>query len=190
MSTWEVVGALFGLVSVWLTVRESIWCWPIGLVTVGAYVVVFWHAKLYADTGLQVVYVVLSLYGWWAWLHGGADARALRVERTPGWAWGVSTLVSMASTAALGALLYSHTDAAMPYWDAGTTSVSLVAQWLQTRKWIENWWLWIAVDAVYVGMYIVKHLYLTAGLYAAYLLLAIVGWRAWRKSLERSTEAV
>lgn len=185
MSSWEIVGVLFGIVSVWLTVRENIWCWPIGLVNVGAFIVVFWRAKLYADMGLQVVYVVLCLYGWWAWLHGGANAGVLRVERTPRWALGVAAFVGVGSTFALGALLYGHTDAALPYWDAGTTSFSLVAQWLQTRKWIENWWLWILVDAIYVGMYIVKHLYLTAGLYVVFLGLAVVGWRAWRGSLER-----
>lgn len=183
MSAWEIAGALFGFVGVYLTVRENIWCWPIGLVNVALYIVVFWQAKLYADMGLQVVYVGLCVYGWWAWLHGGAGDAGLHVKRSPRWALLTAALGGLAATWALGTFLYQRTDAALPWWDAGTTSFSLAAQWLQTRKWLENWLLWIAVDAIYVGMYVFKHLYLTAGLYALFLALAVAGWRAWRPSL-------
>ena|SRR5436190_3557622 len=183
MSPWEIVGVIFGFLGVALTVKENIWCWPVGVVSVAAYVVVFWQAKLYADMGLQVVYVVLCLYGWWAWLHGGSQHGALKVARAPAWALAIGALGGNAATWGLGTFLYAKTDAALPFWDAGTTSFSLVAQWLQTRKWIANWPLWIAVDAIYVGIYVAKGLYLTAGLYAAFLALAILGWWTWRRSM-------
>lgn len=183
MSSWEIVAAIFGLVGVYLTVRENIWCWPVGLVNVGLYIYVFWQAKLYADMGLQAVYVVLCLYGWWAWLHGGKDHDELPVGKTPAWAWWVSIAGGIAASWALGTFLYAKTDDALPYWDAGTTAFSLVAQWLQTRKWIENWWVWIVVDAIYVPIYLVKGLWATAVLYGVFLVLAVLGDRAWRRSL-------
>lgn len=183
MSGWEVAGVLFGVVSVWLIVKENVWGWPTGLVNVGLFVVVFWQARLYADMGLQVVYVVLCLYGWWAWRHGGRSDGSLAVTRTPRGAFALLAISGAAGAAALGLLLRSHTDAALPFWDSATTSFSLVAQWMQTRKWLENWWVWIAVDVVYVGIYVAKSLFLTAGLYALFLLLAVQGARSWRKTL-------
>src|SRR5258708_6986098 len=170
---YEAGGVVFGILSVWLTTRENVWCWPTGLVTVSLYIIVFGQAKLYADMGLQVVYVALCLYGWYEWLHGGPGQGALRVSRTPRTA-GLAI--------ALGAALRGQPDAALPYLDSTTASFSLVAQWMQTRKWLETWVVWIAVDVVYVGMYVFKQLHPTAVLYAIYLALAVMGRRAWIKS--------
>ena len=178
-----MVGVASGAVAVWLTVRENVWCWPIGIVNVLLSAIVFAQAKLYADAGLQLVYVALCLYGWYAWLHGGADRGALAVARTPGFAKVALAGGGIAFAAGLGFLLHRHTDAALPYWDASTASFSLAAQWMQTRKWIESWLVWIVVDVVYVGIYVVKGLFLMAGLYAAFLVLAVAGLVAWRKSL-------
>lgn len=171
------------MVAVYLTVRENVWCWPTGLVNVAIFIVVFARARLYADMGLQVVYVGLCLYGWYAWLHGGRDHGVLRVSTTPRAALAGLFAGAALFAAALGTVLHRLTDAALPYWDASTAGFSLAAQWMQTRKWIENWLVWIAVDAVYVGMYVVKGLYLTAGLYAGFLALAVAGFLAWRRSL-------
>lgn len=182
MNPFEVAGVAFGVVAVWLTVRENVWCWPTGIVNVVCSAIVFLQAKLYADMGLQVVYVALCLYGWHAWLHGGADHGALLVSRTPGRAALALAAGGVAFAAGLGLFLLSHTDAALPFWDASTAAFSLVAQWMQTRKWIENWLVWIAVDVVYVGMYVVKGLFLMAGLYAVFLALAVAGLLAWRRS--------
>jgi nicotinamide mononucleotide transporter len=182
MNPYEVVGVAFGAVAVYLTVRENIWCWPTGLVNVALSAVVFAQARLYADMGLQLVYVVLCLYGWYAWLHGGDDRGALAVTRTPARAVLAMAAAGIAFAAGLGLFLQQRTDAALPFWDASTTSFSLVAQWMQTRKWIENWLVWIAVDVVYVGIYVAKGLFLMAGLYAAFLVLAVAGLLAWRSS--------
>jgi nicotinamide mononucleotide transporter len=179
---YEAGGVVFGILSVWLTTRENVWCWPTGLVNVGLFIIVFAQAKLYADMGLQVVYVALCLYGWYEWLHGGPGHGALRVSRTPRAAGLALAGAGTVFAIVLGAALGRHTDAALPFLDSTTTSFSLVAQWMQTRKWLETWVVWIAVDVVYVGMYVYKQLHLTAVLYTIFLALAVMGRRAWIKS--------
>src|SRR5437879_678808 len=151
MSPYELVGLLFGILSVWLTTRENVWCWPTGLVTVSLYIVVFGQAKLYADMGLQVVYVALCLYGWYEWLHGGPGQGALRVSPTPRLAGLALAAGGTVFAIVLGAALRGQTDAALPFLDSTTTSFSLVAQWMQTRKWLETWVVWIAVDVVAIA---------------------------------------
>lgn len=186
MSLLEWAAALTGFLSVWLTVRQDIWCWPTGLVNVALYVVVFWQARLYADMGLQVFYAAASLYGWWAWLHGGQAGGQLVVTRTPrAWLLGLLT-AGTAFGFGLGLLLHALTDASLPWLDSALTALSLVAQVLMTRKWIENWALWIAVDVAYVFMYLYKGLYPTALLYAVFLGLAVEGLREWRGALART----
>ena len=180
---WEVLAVITGIISVYLSTRENIWSWPTALVNVALYFVVFFEAKLYADMGLQAVYFVLSLYGWYEWLYGGENRTELRVSRTPR-ALGVRLLlIGLVCAATLGTLLARFTDAALPYVDSATTSTSLVAQWMMTRKILENWAVWAVVDVVYVGMFLFKRLYLTAGLYSVFLVLAIMGYVQWRRSL-------
>lgn len=181
---WEILAVLFGIVSVYLSTREHIWSWPTALVNVGLYFVVFFEAKLYADMGLQVVYFALSLYGWYEWLYGGENRTVLHVSRTPRSLGIKLVLIGVASAAILGTALARFTDAALPYLDSATTSTSLVAQWMMTRKIVENWAVWAVVDVVYVGMFIFKKLYLTAGLYAVFLVLAIMGYRQWKRTFE------
>jgi nicotinamide mononucleotide transporter len=189
VSPLEILGAATGALGVWLAARENVWCWPMSLVNVAIYAVVFRDAKLYADMGLQGVYFALCLYGWWAWLRGGAAHGRLVVSRGPRAVLVACSVAGVVFAAALGTFLWAKTDAALPFWDAGTTSFSLVAQFLQTRKWIENWPLWIAVDIVYVGMYLAKRLYLTAGLYGLFLVLAGIGLASWRRSLTEAAAA-
>ena len=185
---WEVLAVVFGIVSVYLSTREHIWSWPTALVNVGLYFVVFYEAKLYADMGLQVVYFGLSLYGWYEWLYGGANRTELHVSRTSR-LLGVRLLtIGIVCAAVLGTLLARFTDAALPYVDSATTSTSLVAQWMMTRKILENWAVWMAVDVVYVGMFIYKHLYLTAGLYTVFFVLAVMGYVQWKRSLAERRE--
>jgi nicotinamide mononucleotide transporter len=179
----ELFGVLFGIASVWLIARENVWGWPTGLVNVALFVIVFYEAKLYADMGLQVVYIVFCLYGWYAWLRGGPAHGELHVTRTPAAAIAALAMAGVGASTTLGGYLHRSTDAALPFLDASTTSFSLVAQWMQTRKWIENWIVWIVVDTVYVGMYVYKALYFTAGLYVVFLGLAVMGWVTWRRSL-------
>ena len=182
-NVWEILAVVFGIVSVYLSTREHIWSWPTALVNVSLYFVVFFEAKLYADMGLQVVYFALSLYGWYEWLYGGENRTELHVSRTTRTLGVRLVLVGVASAALLGTLLARFTDAALPYLDSATTSTSLVAQWMMTRKILENWAVWAIVDVVYVGMFIYKRLYLTAGLYTVFFVLAVMGFIQWKRSL-------
>ena len=184
MHTLEVVGAVTGVVAVWLTTRQKIWCWPVGIVSVLLYVLVFYEARLYATMGLQVVYAGLAIYGWYAWTKGGQGDGPLLVSRASSRTRLVAAGVGAALTLGLGTWLGMRTDEALPFTDAAVTSVSLIAQWMQTRKLIDNWWLWLAVDAVYVGMNLSQGLVPTAGLYAVYTALAVAGLREWRRSME------
>jgi nicotinamide mononucleotide transporter len=180
---WEVLAVITGIISVYLSTRENIWSWPTALVNVALYFVVFYEAKLYADMGLQAVYFALSLYGWYEWLYGGENRTELHVSRTPR-ALGIRlAIIGIACAVVLGTLLARLTDAALPYIDSVTTSTSLVAQWMMTRKILENWAVWVAVDVVYIAMFIFKRLYLTAGLYAVFLVLAVMGYVQWKRSL-------
>jgi nicotinamide mononucleotide transporter len=188
MSSIEIVAAIFGVISVFLSVRQNIWSWPTAIVNVGLYIIVFYESKLYADTGLQVVYVVLNAYGWYHWLYGGKNRTELPVSRTSARLWLLLVALGATGTALIGTLLYRKTDAALPYIDAATTSTSLVAQWMMTRKLLENWIIWVAVDVVYIGMYIYKSLYVTAVLYLIFLILSAMGYVQWRKSLREREE--
>ena len=180
---WEVLAVVTGIISVYLSTRENIWSWPTALVNVSLYFVVFYETKLYADMGLQVVYFVLSLYGWYEWLYGGENRTELHVSRTSRRLGVRLFAIGVASTALLGTVLARFTDAALPYVDSATASTSLVAQWMMTRKILENWAVWVAVDVVYIGMFIYKGLYLTTLLYAVFLILAIMGYVQWKRSL-------
>lgn len=187
MSSLELLAAIVGAISVYLSVRQHIWSWPTAIVNVAIYSVVFYHAKLYADMGLQVVYAVLSVYGWYMWLHGGQNRTALHVTRTTPRLGALLALIALGGSAALGAVLRFATDAALPFLDSFLSSTSLVAQWMMTRKKLENWLVWIAVDVLYVGMFIYKDLYVTAGLYAVFLVLAVRGYLDWRRSMTASS---
>lgn len=182
-SCLEAVAVLFGIVSVYLSTRENIWSWPTALINVGLFSVLFLETGLYSDTGLQVVYFALSIYGWYQWLYGGAGRTAITVTRTSRRTWAVLAVIAAATWAVLGTITSRLPGTALPYVDAATTTVSLIAQWMMTRKLLENWLIWVAVDVVYVGMFIFKGLYLTAFNYGIYLALAVFGYVAWKRSL-------
>jgi len=181
---YEIVGTAFGLLSVWLCVRKSIWCWPTGLINVVLFFVMFYHARLYAELITYGVFFVLGIYGWWVWSHGGQDQSALPVTRTPlHVAWALLAL-GLIWTPLQGYLLQQHTDAALPYWDSGITVLSLLAQWMMARKYVENWLLWIAVDILGIFVYQARGLYITAALYTVFLIMATYGLVAWWRTLE------
>ena len=189
VTTIEIVAAGILLISVILSAVENIWSWPTAIVGVALYIIVFYEAKLYADMGLQVVYFALSLYGWYEWLYGGENRTELHVSGTTKTLGVRLVVIGVVFAAVLGTLLARFTDAALPYVDSATTSTSLVAQWMMTRKILENWAVWMAVDVVYVGMFIYKHLYLTAGLYTVFFVLAVMGYVQWKRSLAERRES-
>jgi len=189
MTAIEIVAVVFGLLCVWLTVRQNIWCWPTGLVMVLLYIFIFYQARLYSDMGLQVVYIVLQIYGWYSWLHGGRDRGKLSVSRITRTGVIVWMTVAITGTTGLGYIMSTYTEASLPYWDAATTVLSLFAQYLMAKKILESWLIWITVDVLCRGIYPAKQLYLTTGLYAVFLVLATLGLLAWRKSLSEPAPA-
>jgi len=135
-----------------LAIRQIPWCWPIGIGNASLFLVAYADARIYGAAGLQAVYVVVSLYGWYQWLHGGAGHGRLEVSRTPA-AWAVGLAVAgVAASLALGLVLKHRTDDALPFADAVVTAFSLVAQWMATRKWLENWLLWIVLNVSNVAI--------------------------------------
>lgn len=188
MDPLELVAAAFGVVSVWLSTREHIASWPTALVNTALYFVVLERAQLYANAWLQVFYFGLSCYGWYQWKYGGESHHGVAVSRTsPRLALRLA-LIAALSTVAIGVGLGRFTDAALPWTDAATTSVSLVAQWMLTKKLRENWGVWAVVNIVYIAMYASQGLWPTVALFVAFFLLALQGWRAWGETL-RAREA-
>ncbi|MEU8232495.1 nicotinamide riboside transporter PnuC [Actinoplanes sp. NPDC048967] len=183
-TTWaEVLGFGTGLVNVGLLVRRHILNWPVGILNVLLLMLVFWSAGLYADASLQIVYVVLGAYGWWAWLYGGASRTPLTVRTTTRAEWLGLAVAGVLLTGGLWLFLDRLTSSTVPLADALTTALSLLATYGQTRKLVESWWLWIAADLIYIPLYGYKDLWLTALLYVAFLVLCVLGLRAWRAAL-------
>jgi len=189
MSLTEILGFLTGAVNVWLLARQNIWNWPIGLANNALYVAVFLSAGLYGDAGLQLVYITLGIYGWWTWSHPGVRIE-LQVTRTPRSTWIWLMPATLAAAIGLAVFLRRFTDSTVPVWDGFTTALSLAAIYGQTKKYLESWWIWIAVDIIYVPLYLYKHLRLTSGLYFVFLLLCVMGLREWSRALRTQREPV
>jgi nicotinamide mononucleotide transporter len=188
VSVAELLGFVTGAASVWLTVLARISNFPVGIANSAFFLVLFLSARLFADSGLQVVYIVLGFIGWWQWLHGGPERSRLTVA-TSGWRLLACCVVFVAlATWGLTVLLDAVHDVA-PFWDGLTTAVSLAAQFLLNFKKIENWAFWIAADLVYIPLYVVKRLDLTAVVYVLFLTMCFGGAPAWLRAL-RSAPAV
>lgn len=185
----EVFGFLTGAACVALLVRQNIWNWPLGIANNLVFILLFYRTGLYADVGLQAFYVAISIYGWWSWLHGGRDHGALTVSRIPPLPALLLVLAMATTTAALAWLLRHFTNSTVPVLDSLITALSLAAQFMMTRKWLENWLVWIAANCISVGLLIYKGLYVTSGLYLVYQVLCVLGWVAWRRAL-RDGQAV
>ena len=181
----EACGFVTGAVCVWLVTRGNIWNWPVGLANNLFFAVLFWRARLFADMGLQGVYFALGLWGWWHWLRGGENHSRLEVTRATRTEWLGIALFLAFGTWGLRELLIVVNGAA-PLWDSLTTTLCLAAQYLLCRKRIENWWLWIAADLIYVPLYFARHLPLTAILYAGFIVLCGIGLFRWKKELHAS----
>jgi nicotinamide mononucleotide transporter len=178
----ELLGFVTGAAGVWLTVLARISNFAVGIANSAFFLVLFASARLFADSGLQVVYIVLGLLGWWQWLHGGSERTRLVVARS-GWQLLAGCVIfTVLATWGLTVLL-SHVKDIAPFWDALTTALSLAAQFLLNCKRIENWAFWIVADLIYVPLYIVKRLDLTAIVYVMFLAMCGAGVAAWRRAL-------
>lgn len=181
----ELLGFLFGAAAVGLAAMERVSNFPVGILMSIFFGILFLDAKLFANAYLQLIYIGLGAWGWWAWTKGGKNGSALSVERASPQLIGIVLTAVVVCTAVLVPILKAAEDPA-PFLDSLTTGMSLGAQALLNLKRIETWWLWLAVDLVYVPFYASQGLWLTATVYVGFLLLCIVGIRHWRGQLKTS----
>lgn len=187
MDYLEIIGTIIGLVYLWLEYHASIYLWIASVVMPIVYTFIFFDAGLYADMGIQIYYVLASVYGFicWKWAISRntkeSATETLKIAHTPRRLIMPLSIVCTILTFAIAFILISFTDSNVPWWDSVTTSLSIVAMWLMARKYIEQWWVWLVVDVVSAGVYIYKDLYFTAGLYALYAVIAYFGYKKWKE---------
>ncbi len=182
MSLIEIVAVLLGLANIVLIIRRSVWNFPFAIAMVSLYFVIFRDAQLYSDAGLQIFFAVVNLYGWWSWHRNRADVGEVVVRRLPAFGYAICIAGSVAAIWGWGAFMGSYTQTSYPYWDASVAMLSVAGQILMARRFVENWHWWILVNLISIPLYVLKGLYLTAGLYGVFLVLAIAGLVAWRKA--------
>jgi nicotinamide mononucleotide transporter len=181
MSVLEWIAALLGVLNIALIVQRSIWNFPVGMIMVSLYAVVFFRARLYSDVLLQVFFFLMQFYGWWLWArHTGADSRVI-VRQMSAQQSILSATATTGLFVVLGALMSRYTDAALPWWDASIAALSVMAQLLMSWRKLENWLLWIAANVVGIGVYAAKGLYPTVALYTLFLVMAVTGFVEWRR---------
>ena len=179
MSTIEIIAVIISIIGVTLTIKRQMWCWFFNFIAFVLYAYIFYEYKLYGETILQFIFIVLNLYGFYHWRKGKVEEHTIRIEKS-----NAPTLVMQMVLASIAGLLFGlglhyFTDASLPILDARLAAFSLLATYWTTQKYIATWVLWVIVDIVYVGMFYYKSLYLTAGLYAVFIGLAILGWKQW-----------
>ena len=184
-TTWlEIAAVVIALAMVGCNIRMIHWGWPLAVISSLMYFALFWRSKLYGDASLQIFFAVIAFWGWFQWLRGARpDGSPLQVARLSRHGLVLTVAACAVLWPAVGLFLKTWTDTDVPWWDAFPTAVSLVGQYLLARKYVENWLAWIAVNAVSVGLFAYKGLWLTLGLYVVFIALSVAGWRAWRARL-------
>ena len=179
MSGWEAAAVVLGIAYLLLAVRESSWCWYAAFASTGILLVLFWNVNLVMESALQVYYLAMAAYGWWQWQHGSGGQTELAISR-----WGsrqhlAALCAVLLISAVSGSLLQHYTGAALPYLDSFTTWGSVLTTWMVARKILENWLYWLVIDSVSIYLYLDRELYLTAALFALYLVIVMFGYRKW-----------
>jgi nicotinamide mononucleotide transporter len=192
MPPLEIVAVLFAIAYLLLVIRESALCWPAALISVLLSLVVFYEAKLYMESALQVFYAGMALFGWYQWRYGGGRGEGVAITRWSSRRHALAIASVVALSLVAGSLLRARTDAAFPYLDSFTTIAALVATYMVAKKVLENWIYWFVIDAVSVYLYGSRGLFLFAGLFVGYLVLIVIGFRAWARqwSIERTGDEV
>jgi nicotinamide mononucleotide transporter len=180
MTSLEILAVPLAFLGIWLTTKRSLWCWPVVLVSAGLYVKIFWDAQLYANMILQLLFGLFILYGWLMWLRGRGDDGMVSVVPLRRRNAAAALALTMVGAGLTGWLSSHYSDAPLPWPDAILSSFSLLAQYWTARRYAASWMLWVVVDIFYVGLFAASALWLTAGLYAAMAVLAVLGYRHWR----------
>lgn len=182
----EIIGTFVGFIYLWLEYKASIYLWIASIVMPAIYLYIFYEAGLYADFGINIYYLLIAIYGWFAWKYGGGQEKtALPISHI-----GIQSCLKLgilfiATFIGIAWLLTNFTDSTVPWWDSFTTALSIVGMWMLARKYIEQWWVWMVVDVVSVGLYTYKELYATALLYAFYAAICVLGYRKWKELMRK-----
>ena len=190
MNFLEIFGTIVGLFYLWFEYKASIYLWIAGIIMPAIYIFVYYDAGLYADFGINIYYLIAAVYGWFFWMWGrrkkeaaqDADAtKELPIVHTPIRYYFPLLLVFSLSFVGIAQILIRFTDSNVPWLDSFTTALSIIGMWMLARKYVEQWFAWIAVDIVCCGLYIYKDLYFTSVLYGLYSIIAIFGYFKWKK---------
>lgn len=184
MNYLEIIGALIGLIYLWLEYRVSIWLWLAGIVMPAVYIVVYYQAGLYADSGISFYYLIAGVYGWVIWQRRPVRQKERQITQTACSRWLPMAVVFVALFLVIGEVLVRFTDSTVPWLDSFTTALSFVAMWMLAHKYLEQWLVWIVVDVVSCGLYIYKELYFTSVLYGLYAVIAVFGYMKWRQIMK------
>lgn len=189
---WELTGLITGLLAVIFLIKENILTWPFGIAYVFVSFAVFWEAQLYGDFLLHVFFLILNIYGWWFWVKGKKQPEEpVQVTRMT-----IAKNLKILGITVLGIFIFAQlllgipqwfvgaSPASLPYWDSTTSILSVTGMYLTARKKIENWYYWLAVDVLATGIYFYKELYFYTTLYLVYIVLAFLGYLAWKKNLK------
>lgn len=187
----EIIGATLGLIFLFLEIKENVWLWPVGLLSSAFYVAIFFSAKFYADMGLQVYYVLISIYGWYKWWRGSDSSEEddLPIVRVDMRLALTLSLVTVAIFFGIAEVLKRYTDSPVPYWDAFISALSIVATWMLAKKIIEMWWIWVIANFVSLCLYFWKGLYPSVVLFFFYTVLSVTGYYSWKKKLAEQQTA-
>ncbi|KAA6328625.1 Thiamine pyrophosphokinase [termite gut metagenome] len=189
MNYLEITGTLIGLLYLWLEYKASIYLWATGVIMPAIYIFVYYDAGLYADTGINIYYLLAALYGWVMWRRGNGKAEELPVTQTPIRLLLPLSLVLIAAFFLIAWLLINYTDSNVPWTDSFITALSIVGMWMLAKKYVEQWLVWMVVDAVSYGLYVYKDLYFTSGLYGFYAVIAVFGYFKWKRMMPHTADS-
>ncbi len=186
--TLQIVGVVLGLLYLWLEYKANIWLWVVGLIMPIVHGTLYFQSGLYADFSMQLYYIAAGVYGLIVWGRGAnkkGEKGELKITHTPLAVWVAIAGMYILLHGAIYLFLVKFTDSSVPFWDSFTTALCVVAYWMLSRKYVEQWLVWLLVDVVTVGLYLYKNIPITASLYALYSALAVVGYMRWRRMMKQ-----
>lgn len=190
MEILEIIGAVIGLIYLYLEYKADKWLWLFGVIMPVVYIVIFYRAKFYADMGINVYYLLASIYGWIVWTKGEKESENALISHTPKKYLLPLTVIFLTLFVFIAFILVRFTDSPVPYGDSFTTALSIVAMWLLAHKYIEQWWIWFVVNVVSFGLYFWKGLNYTGVLFVVYAIISVMGYFKWKKMMQETERAV
>jgi nicotinamide mononucleotide transporter len=185
----EFIAFLLGIWGVWLEAKQKALCWPIGLLNIILSLIVFYGSRLYADVLLQIFYIIITFYGWYYWLYGGANNTKRKISNSPLKEFILLIISALLSGCVIGFLFSKYTNAELPYWDAFSFTGGIIGTYFLAKKYMENWTIWIIINTLCTGIYLYKELYFFTIQYFVFIILAVYGYYSW-KSDRKKTAAI